>query len=136
MSTDKKLVDVSKKYATVSGLSVRIICADRKRNSDWVQYPIVALVSKEGDEIPECYTAYGEWLNGHESDLDLVEVSLWDDIKVDDIVHVRDDEGDPWRTMYFAGVENGRPTTFLYGASSKTTSHSEIRVNWKYCEKV
>lgn len=69
----KKLIDVTRPVVTRSGRAARIICANRKGAN---LYPIVALVTVDGDEEIEAFTASGECLAGQTDELgrDLVNV--------------------------------------------------------------
>lgn len=133
MQTEKQLIDMKKKYRTRDGHDVRILCVDRlptKSNSNTV----VALV-KEPDGVGEgtiVVNKYGNLCEYGDCLLDLVEVSLWDDFKIDDRVYYSKD-GLYWMRGHFAGISDGKPTVFYCGATSFSNNTGTEFV--KFCVK-
>lgn len=117
-------IDMNKKYKTRDGQDVRIICVD----SGILHYPVVAIVGKE----LMMFTAYGNYKIGFEGEEDLIEVSPYEDFKVDDKVLVSVD-GDSWEKRYFAYVKNGAPWAWADGATS--WSACDTARKWNYCKK-
>lgn len=123
-------ISMDKKYRTRDGHSVRILSIDRN-----YQYPVVALVTDTyGIDAIAAYSAYGKYFTtGADSQYDLIEVSPYDDFKIDDKVLVCRYEGAKWTKRYFAGVdENGNPMTYADGATS-WSQHGTV--SWKFCKK-
>lgn len=120
-----------RKYITRSGLPARIICTDVNHKD----FPIQVLVTnKHGGEVVTRYTRdLKYYANGVSSEYDLVEVSQWDHIAVDQPVYVKNTAlGEQWRKRYFAMVESGRPFTWCNGATSWTSLHYE-KTDWDEC---
>lgn len=107
-----KKIEMGKKYRTLNGFPVRVLCIDKLG-----EFPVVGLVD---DRVIESWTADGSVafsFNCSES-LALVEVSPYEDIPIDTPGWAR--LGNSWTTRYFAGVLGGRPMTWLGGATSFT----------------
>lgn len=126
-------IEMHKKYRTRSGLPARVLCVDRKDSV----FPVVALV----DDIQESsvyLTKDGRYYNCREqSRFDLVEVSEWDDFKVDDKVLVSADSK-TWYKRYFNKVIDGVPYVFDGGITSWTADAIHdygCSSPWKYCKK-
>ena len=121
-------IEINKAYRTRSGLPVRILCID----ADGV-YPVIAQIN--GEEIGT-YTSAGTYLN--HTFKDLIEVTPYDDFKIDDKVMVSQD-GVQWFKRYFAGVYTYRSgyqtaSAFEYGATSWSEAGDTTNY-WKYCRK-
>lgn len=109
----KKLTKESK-VKTRNGFPARIICDDARGG-----YPFVALLKGGDEEVTRWYTDEGIDSCGG-PDFDLIEVSAYDDFKIDDPVMVRDTLYG-WVPRYFAGIDSGgRPKVFAGGATSFT----------------
>ena len=120
---------MDKKYKTKDGNPVRILCIDKPGD-----YPVVGLVDSSTD-IDE-WTLYGKYYDDCSNSIDdLVEVSEWDDFKIDDPVMVRDSENGPWFKRYFAGVNHGKPSVWCAGATSWSSESSDDFVYWKQFRK-
>jgi len=121
---DMKKITMDKKYKTRNGKSVRVLCTDMLRPKQ-TPYPIVALVEwfNEQERVIN-YTKRGSYSKGTEHSFDLVEVSEWDDFKIDEKVLVRQHGQDYWIHRNFAGIDedSGQPTTFSKGQSSWTSA--------------
>jgi|APSaa5957512493_1039668.scaffolds.fasta_scaffold01901_1 hypothetical protein len=120
-----------KKYKTRNGLPARIICDDAN-NED---YPVVALITTgRGAEEVQVFTA-GLRFHTHKgtSELDLIEVTEWDDFEIDDKVLVKDHYSDDWSKRYFAGVIDKKPTIFDNGSTQYSNRFAPVA--WKYCHR-
>ena len=122
-------IEMGKKYRTRGGVKVnRVLCVDRRDGA----YPVV--VELELGEI-EVYTTEGQAIYNNDSEhyLDLVEVSPYEDFKVDDPVMVSNNETF-WGKAHFAGVNSeGKPMAYINGKTSWSTGGC-ARV-WEYCRK-
>lgn len=120
-------VEMGKKYRTRSGVEVRILAVDL----DDGEYTVAGFIKGNGVYM---YTSEGKFTIS-DSPNDLVEVSEWDDFRVDDKVMVRRNSDTYWCKRHFAGVnEVGKPTSFLNGC----TSWSNIAANhssWDKCRR-
>jgi len=116
-ANNSKLISMDKKYMTRDGRSVRIICTDMRGCG----YNVVALITSDECDLLESYTAGGMyWDNNTASRHDLIEVSPYDDWKVDDLIMVRDFDTGKWNLRYFANVQEG----IVYSWSSGYTSYT------------
>ena len=122
---------MEKKYRTRSGLPARILCTDRNHPD----YPVVTLIlEKCGKESISNYTKDLTYSLNHGHSLDLIEVTPYDHIKIDDPVLVYDSLKGEKHKRHFAGVnEKGQPLTWCEGRTSFTTNDN---IEWNYCEKV
>ena len=117
-STNSKLVSMDKRYKTRDGRSVRIICTDMKGG----EHCVVALVQEGECEDIGRYTAEGLfWSSNEESRHDLIEVSPYEDWKVDDLIVVKNNNSDSWEYRHFAGTVNGVPCAWDSGRTSYTS---------------
>lgn len=125
----KKLTKESK-VKTRDGYPARIICDDRL-----VGYPIVALVNIGHREVTRWYTNEGID-DCQNSNFDLIEVSAYDDFRVDDPVMVRNQSypwTNYWTKRHFAGVDSdGRVKVFSRGYTSFT---SVLVETWEECRR-
>ena len=110
-------VSIDKKYKTKTGKPVRIVCTDRVSSKG---KPVLALINDGIEEFTSFYTA-GGFANTDMafSELDLVEVTPWDDFKIDDSVMANLTGGKPFKA-HFAGVVDGWPTVYPNGCTSWT----------------
>ena len=123
------MIEMGKKYKTRSGLPVRILCNDLKYDG----YTVIAAVydQKTGYENTISVSSIGTYIEGEESDLDLIEVTPYDDFKEDDLCVV-------WKVKdnkffrYFSHAENGTANCFALGCTSYTTVNTSI---WPNCRK-
>lgn len=126
------MISMDKKYKTRSGLPVRILCLDMN-NPD---YPVVGVIRRQsGVEVAAIFTPEGRFtvLNG-ENECDLIEVSPYEDFKIDEPVMVRSSDEGRWCRRHFAGVDpEGRPMAW----DSGTTSFSNARppLAWHECRR-
>lgn len=124
-------ISMDKKYKTREGRPVKILCIDRNHR----YYPVIALtIDKTGTIL--CCTEEGKFqlLGEEKSCNDLVEVSPYEDFKIDDPVMVTDYK-DLWYPRYFAGVsKDGKPMAFIDGATSWSAGDDNT-VFWNYCRR-
>lgn len=127
---EKKPIEMGKKYRTRDGREVRVLCIDRNNGV----FSVVALVG--GREYVEAFTKFGEyWGDGHASNNDLVEVSPFEDFKIDDPVMVRFCDGG-WYRRYFAGVsEDGEALAWDNGGTSWSSDKVYDKSAWPQCRK-
>ena len=126
MNTESNLISLDKKYKTRCGYPVRVLCVDRK-DTVW---PVVAMYQKENCEGVSFHKINdGTAWNGR--DLDLIEVSPYEDFKKDDKVMVSRN-GTEWVKRYFSHEENGVPYTFPDGMTSWSGYST---VGWEFCRK-
>lgn len=113
------MVNMEKKYRTRDGREVVIYCVDAPGG-----YPVHGRI--EGVSLPQHWGIDGS-RDPHTSrpnPLDLLEVSPYEDFKIDDPVMAGSGTG-AWTRGYFAGMgRNGFPMTFSCGATSWTGSKS------------
>lgn len=125
------MIDINKKYKTRSGLPVRILCVDRKSE----EFPVVALVTnKDGHEVASTFTKTGSYHIEDVSMNDLIEVSPYEDFKVDDLCVVSATEGKYKTFRYFAKEVQGIPYCFDDGKTS-FTFNNEYFTAWDKCRK-
>ena len=105
-------------HKTKDGQLARILTTDLKTPHSG-QPVLAAIVKPHGYETLHSYTSDLKfYTDGRGSTMDLVEVSMWDDVAVDTKVLVRNNEGETWRYRYFAKYENGQVYTFDGGGTS------------------
>jgi hypothetical protein len=123
------IVAMDGKYRTKLGVKVyRVLCIDRNDTD----MPVV--VEWEGGDI-HLYSSIGGFLkNNVEHPYDLVEMSEWDEFKIDDKVMVSD-VGIQWERRHFAGVSvDGLPTVYQHWATSWSGKGYPV-VIWQLCRK-
>lgn len=116
-SQEKVKIDMNKRYRTVGGNDVRILCVDSPNESGAVVYMI--------EETGDVYRAdeFGKSYNrGHT--YDLVEYDPLSELKIDDKVMVRSiGEPNTWYPRHFAGVsEEGYIKVWDAGKTSWTAN--------------
>lgn len=111
------MISMDKKYKTKSGIPVRILAVNIGGD-----YPVVAVINEGAHQ----FTAEGLFFSGGGSDRkDLVEVTPYDDLEIDDKVIVTFLDGTQ-RYSYFAGIEDDCPLVFTEGATSFTYTSRTI----------
>ncbi len=118
-------INMLKKYRTRSKLPVQIL----KTNLNNKYFPVVATIQGfDAEEFIACFTEYGGFYTHEESDMDLVEVSPFEHLVIDEPVMVRDKPEEQWSRAYFAGVSrnSGRPTVWAGGKTSWTALNNEL----------
>lgn len=80
------------------------------------------------------WTIQGDYKNaGAESCLDLIEISPYEDFKIDDKVLVWDNETNEKHKGHFAGIsDTGKPKIWSEGGTSFT---KQFKQTWNHCEK-
>lgn len=122
------MIDMNKKYKTRSGLPVRVLCIDAKNTA----FPVVTLIAEKNSERVETYTSTGNaFIDYKESTYDLIEVSPYEDFKVDDLCVVTSSTGTK-RFRYFAEQRNNIAYCFDMGRTSITGNEKNF---WEQCRK-
>lgn len=127
-------IDINKQYRTVSGNKVEILKVE-VANLYW---SVAALItSPTGVQYLETYHDDGRVrLDKQPSQHDLVELSPFDQFKIDDLVMVRDYDNEPWNHRYFAGVdEKGRAKAWKNGQTSWTIEDRDDYSTWDECRR-
>jgi hypothetical protein len=128
-------VSMDKKYKTRHGMTARVVCVDAKGDAKGDQ-PVIALVldSPTSTEFVIRTSLKGEFYNGHEHELDLIEVSPYEDFEIDEPVMVRVDGNSQWERRYFAGInESGYPLAWVEGMTSWSADGYKTR--WDECRR-
>jgi len=112
---------MNKKYITRSGLPARVICTDYNGTSH-IPLPVMCLVKQlDGKEALGYLNAQGRCGDGStDTEYDLIEVTPWYDIKVDEPVIATRKDGSELRA-HFAGIHNGGPSIWEDGLTSWMT---------------
>lgn len=113
-------IEMGRKYRSVAGKNFKILTVDRPN--------MLPVVGMDDDGNIYCFTDTGHSFAS--DDLNLVEVSPYEDFKVDDVVMCRLDDACDWHVRHFACVREGVP----YAWSNGKTSNGEA-CNWKECRK-
>lgn len=119
------MITMDKKYKYRNGQPARVLCVDRGT------YCPVVSVSERG--AINAHFADGHYGSGGDHNLDLIEVSPWEDFKIDEPVMVRNTIGKNWIRRYFAGVKHGTPTTFEGGKTSWPSAG--LTSHWDECRR-
>lgn len=124
-----KMIEMNKKYKTKTGLSVRILCTDLQDKN----YPIIAAIMQDNEEIVVSFTETGKFIENKEYGLDLIEVTPYDDFKVDDLCVVWDESCHPV-FRYFGMEVSGMAYCFEDGKTSFTATKDAL-LSWDFCRK-
>ena len=120
-------ISMNKKYRTKSGSDVTLLSINAPLNG---AYKIVGVVNNGLFR----WSHTGSCSSG--AMFDLVEVSEYEDFKIDDPVMVRDDDTEEWVRRHFAGVTNEGVALCWYGASTSwTVDADEEKITWWQCRK-
>lgn len=126
-------ITMDKTYRTRDGRQVRVICVDR----NGAPHSVVALVRDPHtgvDQIKTCNPDGRTLPDAPDRDGDLIEVSPWDDFKIDEPVYIRDSVDNEWMRRHFAGVApDGRPSAWTDGCTS--WSGAGRAYSWNYCRR-
>lgn len=124
---------IDKQYRTRDGRNVRIYATDGGDG-----FPVHAGVQYPGGSWGSfCFKEDGTFsTDGTIHNLDLIEVSPWAHINVDDKVLVGSTPSRVTYRRYFAGVdaETGKPLTWPVGRTSWTTLNENDTERWDCCE--
>jgi hypothetical protein len=121
------MIDMNKKYRTRDGRQVRILCIDGPKE----RFSVIAVVDGYLLHYAPCGTFYAPERDCCSS-LDLVEVSPWDDFKVDEPVMVRDGDLERWVERHFAHTSDGLAYTWADGGTSWSTC---CKIGWLHCRR-
>lgn len=129
-------ININKKYRTRAGQRVEIykIVGDDQPN----KFPVIgSVIDKDGKYTAISWTKEGEYDLLLPGPHDLIEVSTYIDLKIDDkVICWNDTHPEDRRNRYFAGVDDaGRPTAFIDGTTS-WSNFERTSVAWDHCEKV
>lgn len=117
-----------KKYRTESGLPVRLICTDGINGLNRFSIGLVKI-----DDV-ELIHVYDEELKSMVSkEFDLVEITPWQHIKVDQPVYVKDKRDIEWFKRHFAKVINGKPHVWAHGATKWSSEREPSITSWHEC---
>ena len=90
---------------------------------------------KDGTKLLVLHYPDGRYFTCELSEYDLVEVTPYDDFRIDDPVWAYASNGDQKEQRHFAGVSvNGNPMTFSNGGTSWTRNKWETE-EWEFVEK-
>lgn len=123
-------ISMDKKYRTRNGKAVRIFCTDLKGD-----FTVAGAILYEDADAIDRWTSSGSYDFGKsESGFDLIEVSPYEDFKIDEPVMVRDNEQDSWKRRYFSHEKDGVAFTFHLGATS-WSSYGRTMYPWMQCRR-
>lgn len=115
------------------------ISMDKKYTIKGKPYTVLT-VTKPGDYPVVGHTEHGE-IYLHQADgtgfyaSKLVEVTPYDDFKIDEPVMVRDHDTEEWIKRYFAGVNRyGNPLTFDLG-NTRWSNDGDGELHWYQCRR-
>lgn len=122
-------IEMDKKYRTGDGRPVRILCMDLKNRN----YPVVVAVKEGAQEHVISYTPEGHcYADQVDADEDLVEISPFEGMEIDDKIWVRASSGGGWVPRHYAG-NNGRS---IDAWNDGKTSHStDAKSPWIHFSK-
>lgn len=123
------MIEMGKKYKTRSGWPARILCNDLKNS---IYTVIAAVYDKElGCESTISVSSTGAFIEDEESTLDLIEVTPYDDFKVDDLCVVWEVENSK-EFRYFSHEKENLAQCFASGGTSYTKTTT---ISWTNCRK-
>ena len=124
------MITMDKKYRCRDGVPVTVLAVGLNALGSVVA---VRHTTNSGDVII-MLEADGRWTGTDDNPIDLIEISPYDDYKVDDPVMVSHD-GELWFRRHFAGVDkDGNPTAFDRGATS-WSKPEYAPTRWEYCRR-
>lgn len=129
-------IDINKQYRTISGDKVEIL----KTGVSNRYWSVAALITNDdGVQYLEAYSDDGHVrLDKQPSQNDLVEISPYEDFKIDEPVMVRQYDTSTWSRRYFAGVdEKGRAKAWNFGVTSWTADPMDTQCwsSWNKCRR-
>lgn len=131
------MINISKKYRTRNGFDVEIFKIIPAAEIYPSKHRVIgAIIQRNGLYDMNCWMLDGRFRGDGEFCYDLVEVSPYEDFKVDDKVVCWDAIfTNNQHRRYFSHVDkDGRPNTFVDGATS-WSSHGSHTVSWDHCVK-
>ena len=121
-------VEMDKKYSCRDGVPATVLAVGLNAHGS-----VVAVRHTTNSDVVIMLSSDGRWGN-YDHQCDLIELSPYDDFKVDDKVMVSRD-GEVWFKSYFAGVDkSGNPTVFDGGSTSWSKTDYDP-TSWKYCRR-
>lgn len=128
-SEGRKMITMDKKYRCRDGVPVTVLAVGLNAHGS-----VVAVRhTTNSEDLVLTFTSDGRGGN-YDHQCDLIEISPYDDFKVDDPVMVSD-FGRLWTKRYFYGVdENGRPMTFCDGRT-RWTAEGCGPTRWNHCRR-
>ena len=124
------MFEPNKTYKTMSGRRYRNYCVDGGG-----LYPIHGAVEFKPNEWILVRHSW-ELRSDSLSELDLTEISPWEDFKIDDPVMIKFANSSYWLRRYFAGVNaDGEPTVYKGGSTSWSTAAFDNRSTCKECRR-
>lgn len=120
--------EAGQEYKTTDGRKARVYCVDGEG-----KYPLIGAIQSEFSQLWQAatWTDEGKFNVDESSNLDIRLPTLWDDYEIDQRVRVRDSYEHEPVNAHFAGVSDGKPTTWIHGQTSWTTSTWQ---EWEICE--
>ena len=124
------MIDLSKKYRTRDGKEVELYAYKEGQ-----EHPILGAVHYPNEWVETSWTTDGKFSSiADEVDDDLIEVSPYEDFKIDDPVLVSSN-GKNWHKRHFAGVNRqNEPKAYEEGRTSFTAEDHMITI-WNYCKR-
>lgn len=129
-------IEMGKKYRTTDRRPVRILCTDYESCTG--RTVVAILTHHDGSQSVEEWYSNGYFLMGDKAcKADLVEVTPYDDLKVDDKVIVWDND-DPINRVgqrHFSHIEGSKIYCFAEGRTSWTANGPDDIIPWDNCKK-
>lgn len=127
------MISMDKKYRYRNGEEARILCVDRPEGG-LNNTPVASMDVKSG----YIYCHYSDGTSEDKKpERDLIEISPYDHINIDDKVLVWRKSSTSKVRGHFAGVsDEGLPLVWLYGRTSWSVCNPPNYEEWDYCEKV
>jgi len=128
-------IDINKKYRTRTGLDVTIFTTNARVSIVGERMNVIGLIHERNYDSIQFYNQDGKVSSELDMPNDLVEISPYDDFKIDDKVLVWDCDSTKVKG-HFAGVSviDGRPMIWMDGKTSFTSTDGPITFN--YCKKL
>ncbi|OUP37236.1 hypothetical protein [Bacteroides sp. An19] len=112
-----------KPVCTRDGRKARIICFDRKFYHDWYNYPIVAMVNNNDNELVHAYTQDGLLVGNKEGELDLMMLP---------------EKKEGWVNVYYDNdASSHRGCRFIYDTKERAVKEAgsayitTVKINWE-----
>lgn len=96
------------------------------------------VVYVEGCPFVLSFNTNGKYMQDEVHVNDLVSmVSPWESVPIDAKVRVKNHPETPWCNYHYAGLEEGKPTTWQFRRTSwSAEGNDDLRVTWKFMELV
>ncbi len=139
------MIDLTKTYRTKDGHKVFLYDIVSEKYKSY--YPIIGAyeyITSDGEIAINLirWTIDGKFRTDEESVLDLVEVTPFDDFKINDVIKVGnnlhpDDNPDKTYLRHFAGISKNNKVTTFPGGRSQFTYDGKVKLEyWTFAEKV